>query len=129
MRLLSSSLILLGLLTGLSWALPEDQQVLGLYQQWCAALTRADNFNSLAPWLSRSSCQRIILLAPNQQQDFFRSLKSTSVLEASPGWEVQNRLIEGGSLVYVLCNRTSNSKAVLRVVEELGQLKVELSPP
>ena len=129
MRLLPNSLIVFALLSSLAQALPNDQQVLGLYQQWCGALAQAGNFNSLAPFLSRSACQRIILLPPNQQQEFFRSVKSGSILEISPAWTVQTRLIEGGTLVYVLFNRENNAKAVLRVVEEDGGLKVDLSPP
>ncbi|MBS2036268.1 hypothetical protein JST97_14855 [bacterium] len=129
MRLLSNSLVILALLTSLGRALPNDQQVIALYQQWCGALTQAASFNSLAPLLSRSACQRIILLTPDQQQDFFRSVKSGSVIEASASWGVQTRFVEGGSLVYVLLNRDTSSKAVLRVVEEEGRLKVDLTPP
>lgn len=110
-------------------ALPNDQQILQLYQQWSSGLSQASSFNSLAGLLSRTSCQRIIQLSPTVQAEFFRSVKATSVIENSPAWLVQDRLIEGGSLVYVLLNRESNSRAVLRVVEEDGQLKVELSPP
>jgi hypothetical protein len=128
-RLLPYSLTLLALLSSLAGALPNEQQVLGLYQQWCGALSQASNFNSLAPLLSRSACQRIILLPPNQQQEFFASVKSNSVLQISPAWTVQTRAIEGGSLVYVLLNRENNARAVIRVVEEDGGLKVDLSPP
>lgn len=111
------------------WALPNDQQVLQLYQQWSSSLSQAANFNSLAPLLSRGACQRIIQLPGPSQQEFFRSVKSQSVLDPSPAWTVQNHFIEGGALVYVLVNRENNSRAVLRVVEEDGQLKVDLSPP
>lgn len=116
-------------MTRLALAMPNDQQVLGLYRQWCGALNQAANFNSLAPLLSRSACQRIILLPPGQQAEFFHSVKSGSVLELSPSWVVQSRMVEDGSLVYLLLNRESNAKAVLRVVEEEGLLKVDLSPP
>ena len=115
--------------TAAAWALPTDQQVIQLYQQWSGSLSQASSFNSLAPLLSRAACQRIIQLPGPSQHEFFRSVKSQSVIDSSPAWTVHNHFIEGGSLVYVLVNRDNNSRAVLRVVEEDGQVKVDLSPP
>ena len=113
-----------------AWATPSDKQVLELYQRWNATLAGANEFNALAPLLSKASLQQISSQDVKEQQAGFGILKMAGMLGASKQWKVESFRTEKGFYVYKLVHgdKTNHGSTEFPVAEEDGQLKVDLRP-
>lgn len=127
MRNLLTIVLLLSSLAPGVWADPADKQVLELHQRWNAALAGANDFNQLAPMMTKSSLQEISTLDVKQQQGIFGLLKMAGMMGASKQWKVVGHRQEKGFFVYKLTHQEKSGKGSTEfpVAEEDGQLKVD----
>lgn len=127
MRKLLTLALLSGSLATCVAADPTDKQVLELHQRWNAAVSGANDFNSLASLMSRGSLQEISSMDGKQQQATFGMMKMAALMGGAKQWKVESHQKVQDFFVYKLVHQEKSSRGSTEfpVAEEAGQLKVD----